>query len=248
MKKRKFLVILPGLMAAVLILGACSFGAGGSPTEAVNAVYTAAAETIIARATNITATPVPSQTPLPTSTPIPSATPTATITQITSTPVTQNYCDNSLYISDVTIPDHTVMAPGQVFDKTWKFKNTGSCTWTQSYTITYYSGDKMNGEQRSILVTVAPQEEANITVRLTAPTKPGDYTGSWILANSKGQSFGQFVWVIITVSDTAPTFTPTPGGTSEATSTAVPATSTPTSAVNPTNTISPTVQPSATTP
>jgi hypothetical protein len=128
-----------------------------------------------------------------------------------------DYCDNSAFVADVTIPDHTILAPGQTFDKTWTFQNTGTCTWKPGYTIIFTSGSAMKGNTRALNQSVAPQEQVNVTVRLTAPGTPGDYSGSWRLANGKGEPFGAFVSVVInvagagtTVPTPEPTVTPTP--------------------------------------
>ena len=120
------------------------------------------------------------------------------------------YCDNSAFVADVTIPDHTILAPGQVFEKTWTFKNTGTCTWKPGYTITFAGDNMMKGNARSINQSVAPQEQVDVTVKLFAPNTPGDYKGVWRLANGKGEKFGEFVSVVITVAG-AGTTVPTPG-------------------------------------
>ena len=69
------------------------------------------------------------------------STPVATVTPFEDLPATvtagtvwnsSSYaggCDNSAYVSDVTIPDGTEVAPGEAFTKTWALVNTGNCTW-----------------------------------------------------------------------------------------------------------------------
>src|SRR5512134_463768 len=75
-----------------------------------------------------TATPVP-----PTSTPI---RPTNTATPV-------SYCDWTIFVKDVTIPDGSQLAPGEVFTKIWRLQNRGTCTWTPDYMLVYTSGDPM---------------------------------------------------------------------------------------------------------
>ena len=72
----------------------------------------------------------------PTKTPIP---PTATPVPPTNTPVPTaiTYCDWAAFITDVTVPDGTQFAPGEVFTKTWRLKNIGTCTWTPDYDIAF---------------------------------------------------------------------------------------------------------------
>src|SRR5918996_1946190 len=88
---------------------------------------------IIARAGVTPTTPVVTGTP-------PTATPTRTPGPATVPP---SSCDKAQFVSDVTIPDGTDMSPGQKFTKTWSLKNVGTCAWTKSYQIFFYSGEQM---------------------------------------------------------------------------------------------------------
>jgi len=166
---------------------------------------------------------------------------TASPTQITNTPTHQSVpassnvsaCDKSAYINDVTIPDGTILAPGQTFVKTWKLQNTGSCTWSADYSLAFVSGIVMGGSTTTIGQSMASGAQAEISVSLTAPSTVGTYTGYWRLSNEQGVAFGVTVYVQIVVSNDASTLTPTPTptATSAATSTPTPTaqdTSTPT--------------------
>ena len=82
---------------------------------------------------------------------VPTAIPTATnspmypiYTQPTSStiyaqPVT-TVCERVRFVDDVTIPDNTVMAPGQTFRKTWRIQNAGSCAWNSGYQLVFSGG------------------------------------------------------------------------------------------------------------
>lgn len=201
MSKKYRTILLPIITIASLLISACGASVSNSATQtqAVVAIFTAAAQTIEAKAASFTATPKPTETPLPSQTPSPTITQTPTVTSIPPTSPMQNYCDNSLWIADVTIPDNTLLAPGEAFEKTWTIQNTGTCPWTESYTINFMSGDIMNGANRPINQRVAAQQQANLSIKLTAPTKPGTYTGVWRLTNSKGLPFGQVMTVVIKI-------------------------------------------------
>lgn len=192
----KILSVLLPLLA--LLLGACG---PISVTTAEDA--TAQAEAVLAQTAAAEATQTPTREPTPTRTP--SRTPTATITETPSpspiipTSVENNYCDNSAFVADVTIADGTILAPGQIFLKTWTLKNTGTCTWKPGYTIAFTSGDLMQGNTREINQTVEPQGQVDVTVRLYAPHTPGEYSAVWRLANGRGEPFGEFVIVEIVV-------------------------------------------------
>jgi hypothetical protein len=211
MMKQTFRIFCPVILLVAIFLSACNAPATATPTEAVSAVYTVAAQTLAAQAAKITSTSTPRATeaPMATNTEAVILTATAAATSVSPTSLAKDFCDNSAYIADVTIPDHTVMMPGQVFEKTWTVKNTGTCTWTEGYTIIFASGDLMGGTTRPITQTVAPEQQVDVTVKLTAPNVIGDYTGVWRLANGKGRAFGEIVSVLITVSSGSPTVTVT---------------------------------------
>ncbi|MCQ3936380.1 MAG: hypothetical protein DPW18_04960 [Chloroflexi bacterium] len=152
-----------------VILTACNLPSGDP--EDVNA--TAAAQTLEAL---LSATPSISTT-----------TPTvpATITLIpspafTSTPVptaTPN-CPLAQFVTDVTIPDGTIMTPGQTFTKKWRLRNTSACAWN-GYSLVFDSGDSMNGPASKPIGVINPGQEVDLEVNLTAPNSPGNYRGYW---------------------------------------------------------------------
>ncbi|HSO13538.1 MAG TPA: NBR1-Ig-like domain-containing protein [Anaerolineales bacterium] len=153
------------------------------------------------------------QPPAPpaTLTPLPALTPTPT--PITPPPPTiaPTGCDRATFVTDVNIPDGTVFAPGAAFSKTWRLKNSGSCTWTKSYKLTYYSGEVMNAQIAVPMpFLVYPGETVDVTVNMVAPGAPGNYRSYWILANASGTMFGigsdasKPFWVDINVAGESP--------------------------------------------
>jgi hypothetical protein len=90
----------------------------------------------------------PGVTTTPTSTSTGTATATGTPPTATPTPtgtVPPSACDKAQFVTDVTVRDGTVMNPGQTFRKTWRIKNVGTCAWTTSYQLVYFSGERMSG-------------------------------------------------------------------------------------------------------
>jgi hypothetical protein len=224
------------VVGILLFLTACNFpGADEEPTVGPEVIYTSAAQTLIAQQTQAaagtpivissqtagvntvaptvpmvivaTATPpAPTNTPLPTNTPVP---PTATPIPIP--------CDRAQFVSDVSIPDNTEIGAGTTFVKTWRLKNTGSCTWTSGYALVFYNGDAMSGPASAPITngTVPPGSTIDISVSLIAPTTTGTYKGNWRLRNSGGAIFGignnadQSFWVQIKSMASTPTPSPT---------------------------------------
>lgn len=175
----------------IFVLGACNFPGGTSAEEKAAAVQTSAAETVNAQLTqnaeltpSSTPTPEATDTPEATNTPLASNTPEATSTSETT-------CDSILFVSDVTVPDGTDFSPGETFTKTWRLRNVGTCTWTTDYDLVFDSGNSMSGPAAQALTgSVAPGQEVDISVDLTAPASDGNYVGNWKLRNSSGVVFG----------------------------------------------------------
>ena len=127
-------------------------------------------------------------------------------------------CNTAGFISDVTVPDGTLFQPGAAFVKTWRLKNTGSCTWTRAYTLAYVSGDPLGAVYSMVMPTVGPGQQVNVSLNMNAPTTPGHYRGYWKMKDSHGVKFGlglygsSSFWVDINVSAAVPP-SPTPGPT-----------------------------------
>jgi len=134
-------------------------------------------------------------------------TPTPVIIVIEPTPCALD----AAYVTDVTIPDYTLIVPGGRFDKTWRVRNIGNCDWETGVRLQFVSGSKLNTSDSQPIIPVAPGATVDITVPMRAPESPGTYTGVWQLVDSKGQPFGQKLTVVIEApSPTPPTPTPTP--------------------------------------
>ena len=196
------------LFSLLGLLTAC-FAGQGLPTLDTNMVQTLAAQTVSAQQTFavletkislltvqptqapviITATvPTSTRTLIPTVTPIP-ATFTPQAPQATATAETA--CNVARFVTDVTIPDNTLIAPEASFVKTWRLQNKGTCTWTTGYSVTFVSGDAMGGPASFTLPkAVAPNDVVDVSVSLVAPKNTGSYASYWRLRSLSGESFG----------------------------------------------------------
>ena len=142
-------------------------------------------------------TPFGGSTPFGASTPFGVATqpggfiPTATIRALGTTSGPK--CDDAQYIADLTVPDGTIMKPGQDFDKVWRIKNTGTCTWDDGYALVYQGGslDGYNVKIKTTNQFVKAGETYDFGVHLTASLVPNTYTECWTMMNDKGYYFGQ---------------------------------------------------------
>jgi hypothetical protein len=192
--------ILSTLLA--ISLTACgSATADQTPTPGVEAIFTAAYQTFEAQqATELAMTP-PTEIPSPTLFPtLPAPSAAATIGFGTATLASGGTgCNNSTYVSDVSIPDNTVIDAGAKFDKTWQLLNSGTCEWTTSYKLAFTDGDQMGGATTNITVPVPSGSVVNITVPMVAPQDAGTYKGNWQMQNDQGQFFGNIIYVQIKV-------------------------------------------------
>lgn len=204
--------VLPLLLfTAVLALSACNMP-NGAATEDV--VATNAAETVAAELTSSAGeSPAATDTPAPaTATDEPEA--TATEAEPSATPEATGCTDRASFVTDVTVPDDTNFAAGESFTKTWRLRNSGTCTWTTEYDLIFDSGRAMDGPASKALTgNVPPNSTVDLSVDLTAPETEGTHRGNWMLRNAEGVSFGigsqaqTAFWVQIVV---GPTPTPEP--------------------------------------
>ncbi|RME08772.1 MAG: hypothetical protein D6803_00390 [Anaerolineae bacterium] len=206
---------MPVIGLAVWLLAACNMPRNTPVAESpAGLIHTIAAQTAIAEQTRVAAglppqsgvtlppplPTLPTFTAQPTTPALPTATPQPP-------PPTQIPCDLLSFGDpiDVTVPDGTEMQPGEVFVKTWRLKNAGSCTWTTAYALVFVSGESMGAlSSIPLSTTVAPGETIDVSVSLTAPLEPGTYRGYFKLRNANGVLFGwgpesKAFWVEIVV-------------------------------------------------
>jgi hypothetical protein len=94
-------------------------------------------------------------------------------------------------VKDVTVADGSRFSSGEYFDKVWRLKNEGSCTWNTSYSLAFVDGDRMNApEGLNLQHEVVPGEAVDLQVSLQAPEAAGSYKGSWMLRGENGNLFG----------------------------------------------------------
>lgn len=160
------------------------------PEATLNSLYTAAAETLNVMSTQGAATQ-PGNSPTATLS-IPTNSPTAFAT-FTSVPPLQTVakCDAAEFVADVTYPDGSLVGRGNPFTKTWRIRNTGTCTWTPAYSLIFVSGERLGGKNAVALpANVGPGRTVDVSVQLTAPNQEGRYRGYWKLRSAAGFDFG----------------------------------------------------------
>jgi hypothetical protein len=241
--RKKEAICICAAIPLLLLLTAC----GGSeaeltPTLDPPAIQTMAVETF-ANGLTMTALFGPTKSPVPIFTPTLMVLVSPTLPGFATLPagggLATPSCYRMTYVADVTVPDNTVMTPGQSFTKTWKVRNTGSCAWDAGFKFAFTSGESMSGAGYTLAQSVPANTETEISVAMVAPTKTGTLKGNWRMSTGAGAFFGEEVYVQIVVggaTGTPPTATKTsaPGVTPSVTAT---------STVTPTPTDTPTLTP-----
>ena len=186
-KQQYLLMVL--LCSLALTLNAC-----GASTSNQSVIATSVAMTVQAQNTQ-TAQFIPTSAPS-TDVPTPVLSPTAftTIAPPTAPPTFSGNvkpCYSANWISDVTIPDGTIVAPGATFWKTWRVLNSGSCSWNNTYKFVFISGDIMGGAYvYNFPGVAAPGQNVDIPIELFAPKDNGTYTGYWKIQAPDKTIFG----------------------------------------------------------
>jgi hypothetical protein len=119
-------------------------------------------------------------------------------------------------VSDVTIPDGTVVLADTNFTKTWRVRNTGVCAWTKGYALVFWDGEQLGAPDAILLRSeVVPGQTVDLPLVMTAPSSAGLHAGYWRFRDPNGFLFGvgltgaDALRVVINVSVPAATSTPT---------------------------------------
>lgn len=121
---------------------------------------------------------------------------TATLPAPTSAPTCS---PNLLYLEDLTVPDGTVVAPGEGIDKRWRVENTGSCNWDVQYSLVLIAGQQLGAPKQQALFPARSGTQAAVRILFTAPQEPGAYRSAWQAQDPQGELFGDPIYIDIIV-------------------------------------------------
>ena len=176
--------MVPFFLALIVVLIACgpftTTATDVVDTPSLEDMQTAVAQTVAAQSQGQADQGTTPQVPVvPSDTPVVPTIPAAP----SKTPTDATPCDKVEFVSE-TIPDGTDFAPSAAFTKTWRVKNIGTCTWNTSYDIVFDHGDTL-GAPAAIAFpgVVAPGQEVDLSISMTAPAAPGTYTSYWKFRN-----------------------------------------------------------------
>lgn len=121
----------------------------------------------------------------------------------TVTPAPGACSNDAAFVADVTVPPGTVFAAGQVFNKIWRVRNAGTCSWGLGYDLALVGGEGMGGATVIAVPNTDPGATADLLVALTAPGSAGGHSSQWRLRSS-GTPFGATLSISINVPPSAP--------------------------------------------
>ncbi len=185
--KHKIFAILASLALAV---SAC-----GNANTNESAMSTAVAQTVEARDTQQAQVPPTAAQAESTPTPanLPTLAPTSTLAPKPTLPAASGKdadCAKASLVEE-TVPDGTILKPGQQFTKVWRIQNASNCVWDTSYKIIFWDGDVMGGGYvYNFPQQALPGDIVDVPLVLTAPATDGNYKSYWKLQTPGGTTFG----------------------------------------------------------
>ena len=192
---RKSLLPLSIVLVLSLIVLACNLPFISAATQDTGLVATSVAQTVAALNTQQQTVPTLASQ-IPTLTPAPIQ-PTSSIPTLVLPPTATPIPCNKAGLSSETIPDGTNFNINTNFNKSWRIKNIGTCTWNANYKIAFLSGTGMSGPaSKNFSGNVAPGGTIDLILPLKAPGTAGSYTGYWALYGDDNVYFGK-LWVTI---------------------------------------------------
>ncbi|MGE5462037.1 MAG: NBR1-Ig-like domain-containing protein [Syntrophothermus sp.] len=109
-------------------------------------------------------------------------------------------CVNELsFVSDVTIPDNSFISFGTSLDKQWLVENSGTCNWNSSYRLKHLGGADLGAPEEVMLYPARAGTQAMLRVVFTAPFAEGVYESAWQAVDPNGATFGDPIYIRITV-------------------------------------------------
>lgn len=183
-------------MLAILLVGTgCGAKSAATPTPTQTATPTAA----------VSATPAPTETlpPIPTIAIATSATPAAS--QATPTgaagqtpppaatvpPSSGTTAPDKYQFLGQNLPDGKQYLPNSQLSVIWSIKNTGTTTWSKTYSMRFFAGPTGSGPASIPFgKSVAPGASISLTATITTPAGIGDYDTWFKLTNDQFQNFG----------------------------------------------------------
>ena len=93
------------------------------------------------------------------------------------------------FLGDVTIPDNTLISPGQPFRKTWRLRNDGTCAWGPNdvvHSVTNINNNSFGAPMVLAMPSVPPGGIVDLSIDMIGPNTPGAYRSEWMFMVNEG--------------------------------------------------------------
>jgi len=107
--------------------------------------------------------------------------------------------DGLTFLSDLTIPDGTVVLPNQSVEKQWLVENSGTCNWDSRYRLRWVGGETLGAPTEVALYPARAGARVTLRILFTAPSAAGTYQSQWQAVSPDGTLFGDAVYMQIIV-------------------------------------------------
>jgi hypothetical protein len=102
-------------------------------------------------------------------------------------------------VEDLSIPDGTLVTPGQRLDKRWRVENNGTCNWDERYRVKLIAGPPLGAPEEQALYPARAGTQAEVRILFTAPQETGTYRSAWQAFSPDGLPFGDPFFIEVTV-------------------------------------------------
>jgi hypothetical protein len=93
------------------------------------------------------------------------------------------------FLGDVTIPDNTLISPGQPFRKTWRLRNDGTCAWGPNavvHSITNINNNPFGAPVMLDMPSVLPGGVVDLSIDMIGPNTSGVQRSEWMFMVNEG--------------------------------------------------------------
>jgi hypothetical protein len=100
--------------------------------------------------------------------------------------------DASEWGREVSVPDGTLVQPGEVFNKSWELRNAGTVPWHGRFLSRLGASEGDDVPQSPARVPIPdtePGESVTISVPVRAPESPGEYQVHWKMTDQHGRQY-----------------------------------------------------------
>ncbi|KAJ2156363.1 hypothetical protein GGF46_005237 [Coemansia sp. RSA 552] len=148
-------------------------------------------------------TPEPEPVSAPVSAPVPVPAQTSLVNVGSRDTVVETKRYEAVFVEDVTMPDGTVVAPGEHFVKIWSVANMGDSEWPRGTMLVHMGGEPgALSKKKAVPVVVGKRyEQVGVAADLVAPQEPGRHVSQWRLMAPDGRYFGASLWCMVAVKE-----------------------------------------------